>query len=367
MRAAAPPVSLTQPRQRTAFRRALLAWYRRTARDLPWRRAPDPYNVWLSEIMLQQTRVETVVPYFERFRVAFPTVRDLAAAPQERVLKLWEGLGYYSRARNLHAAAQHVAQHLAGAFPTDAAGWAALPGVGPYTAGAIASIAGGEAVPAVDGNVKRVLARLCWLTDPIDQPAAQAVLWEWAERLLAKRAAGDFNQALMELGARVCTPRKPACESCPVGRWCAAGRAGRAAEVPVRSPRRTPRDVSVAVGIVAADERWLIQRRPQKGLLAGLWGWPLVEVANGQRPNAALRQHLTHGLGLEVRVGALAGEVRHEFTHRRWHLWLYRCRALAQGDDQADSRWVTRDELDQVPMATLDRKVLAALAEFSVD
>ncbi|MEW6253156.1 MAG: A/G-specific adenine glycosylase, partial [Planctomycetota bacterium] len=207
--AAPPPVDPAPAFSIPQFRRALLTWYRRTARRLPWRDTHDPYRVWVSEIMLQQTRVDTVVPYYEHFLAAFPTAQALAAAPLPRVLHLWQGLGYYRRARHLHRAALLLVRGHGGELPRTASAWSALPGVGRYTAAAIASIVHGEPVAAVDGNVKRVLARLCRITDDLDAPATQRRLWALADALLAPRAPGDFNQAMMELGARVCTPRTP--------------------------------------------------------------------------------------------------------------------------------------------------------------
>jgi A/G-specific adenine glycosylase len=229
------PLSAAEKRR---VRAALLRWYRANRRDLPWRRTRDPYRIWLSEILLQQTRVETGLPYYERFVAAFPTVADLAAAPLDRVLKLWDGLGYYTRARNLHRAARLVVHERGGVLPRTAEQWQQLPGIGRYTAGAIASIAFDAAVPVVDGNVKRVFARVFCIERCIDAPAIQTELWRIAADLLPPTAPGDFNQSLMELGARLCTPRKPRCADCPIRRCCAAHAAGAQDRLPRRRPKK---------------------------------------------------------------------------------------------------------------------------------
>ena len=227
--------------RRVGFRRALMNWYRREARELSWRGASDPYVIWVSEIVLQQTRVDQGTPYIERFLRAFPTVASLADATLDEVLKLWEGLGYYTRARNLHRAAGIVARDRGGVFPGTAAEWEELPGVGRYTAGAIASIAFGEAAPVVDGNVKRVLARLTNLHASIDDGAVVAELWSLAGELVRGKDPGDFNQGIMELGAEVCRPKNPRCEACPVWKYCAAISKGTQGALPVRRPKkRTP-------------------------------------------------------------------------------------------------------------------------------
>ncbi|MBI3119584.1 MAG: A/G-specific adenine glycosylase, partial [Candidatus Hydrogenedentes bacterium] len=219
-----------------AIRRALLAWYRQEARDLPWRRTADPYRIWISEVMLQQTRVDQGLPYYERFLDAFPDLATLAAASEDQVLKAWEGLGYYTRARNLHKTAQTVAEQHGGKLPERAELLQLLPGVGRYTAGAIASICFGERVPVLDGNVKRVLARVHRIEDSIDDPATEKELWILAAELVPPRGPGEFNQSMMELGARLCTPKKPRCEECPVSAHCSAFAAGVQELLPARNP-----------------------------------------------------------------------------------------------------------------------------------
>lgn len=348
---------------RAAFRRALLAWYRTTARDLPWRRTDDPYRVWLSEIMLQQTQVATVVPYYARFLAAFPTVHDLAAAPLDRVLKLWEGLGYYRRARHLHHAARVIVAEHKGQLPRELPTLQKLPGVGRYTAGAIASIAFGAAVPTVDGNIRRVLARLFCIDGDVTAPAAQEELWRLAALLLAPRAAGDFNQALMELGARVCTPTGPSCETCPVARWCAARAAGMQTQLPRRATKRAVPRITAAAAIVEDRGRYLLVQRPAEGLLAGLWGWPQVDLENGHDPPTALRAALHERWGVQAELERMAATVTHIFTHRHLTLAVFvgPCRRPSRSRAKAPPHaWVTATELERYALATVDHKAWRA-------
>ncbi len=323
---------------------ALLAWYRANARQMPWRSVVTPYRTLVSELMLQQTRVDTVIPYFERFMRVFPTVEALASAELERVLENWSGLGYYSRARNLHAAARVIAAR--GGFPDDLAGLLALPGVGPYTAGAIGSIALGLDLPVVDGNVERVLCRQ--LADP--SPGVKA-LWAAASALVPSGEAADFNQAIMELGATICTPRAPKCLLCPVRRSC------RGADAPERYPAPTakknvPRAVAVAALI---HERGcvLLARRPESGLLAGLW-----ELPGGD--GADLRAILHARLDIDLIASVPLGDVIHQFSHL--HLTTTVHRATITGApvaiDYADARFVPVAEIDGMALSTLARKTL---------
>jgi A/G-specific adenine glycosylase len=348
-------------RPRTALRKALLAWYRRTARDLPWRRTHDPYRIWLSEILLQQTRVETVVPYYERFVQAFPTIAALARAPLGRVLKLWSGLGYYTRARNLHRAAQVVTDEYDGRFPQTAAEWRQLPGIGRYTAGAIASIANGEPVPAVDGNVQRVLARLLRIERIVEEPAIQAELWQHATALLPRRSPGDFNQALMELGARICTPRQPQCNACPIRRWCAACAAGVQAELPRRKAKRPALRVEATAAVLRRRGRILLVRRPAAGLLGGLWTLPGTEITDGHSATDALRLVVRNTLGIEIAVGEPLGTIQHAFTHRRLRVRVYACRVLRGQPRKSDTvQWVADAQLADFALASVDQKLIRA-------
>ena len=347
-----------------AFQRALLIWYRRGARDLPWRRTRDAYRIWVSEIMLQQTRVETVLGYYARFLAVFPTVQALAQAPLPEVLRVWAGLGYYTRARNLHRAAQMIVNERDGRCPATAAEWRELPGIGRYTAGAIASIAQRECVPAVDGNVKRVLARLFCIREPIDLPATQARLWQLAEDLLPRRAPGDFNQGLMELGARVCTPRGPRCEDCPVKTWCLGHARGNPERLPRRRARGPVRQVEVVVAILRARGRLLLVRRPATGLLAGLWTLPGGELMDKQLQTDALRSILKVRWGLSISVGRRVEVVEHHFSHQHWRVYVYECeleRGRLHAGTTESTQWVSPARLTTYPLASLDRKLLRTL------
>ncbi len=298
----------------------LLSWYRITRRDLPWRDTRDPYRILVSEIMLQQTRAETVKPYYHRFLAALPTVEDLAAADEETLHKLWEGLGYYSRVRNLHRAALTVMETYGGEIPADFDALLTLPGVGRYTAGAVASIAFDIPVPAVDGNVLRVLARLLGDDTDILSPAAKAA----AEAAIAPHVptpgAGDFTQSLIELGALVCTPGgSPACGDCPLSLLCTAAREGRQAELPVRIPKTRRRVEDRTVLIIRHGGRVLIRKRPDSGLLAGLYEFPCLD---GHADEAAVRAHLA-SRGFSVGAVRRLPIAKHIFSHIEWHMRGY--------------------------------------------
>jgi A/G-specific adenine glycosylase len=313
---AVPSPPLDPGERDRAVARALGAWFDAGARDLPWRHDREPYAVWLSEIMLQQTRVDTVVPYFQRFLQRYPDVRALAAAEIDDVLHLWSGLGYYRRARQLHATAREVTARYGGVFPADGEALRSLPGIGAYTAGAIASIAYGRREPLVDGNVARVLSRLEGVDEPIKSPAAVRRVWAIAARLLPEEAPGRFNEALMELGALVCTPRDPHCSACPVERFCVARATGRERELPVvEAKRAVPLVEAVAVVLLGPAGEVLFARRHEGGLFGGLWEPPMVE---GVASASAARPGLT-AIGLRLGRAALreVGKVTHVLTHRR--------------------------------------------------
>jgi A/G-specific adenine glycosylase len=368
---------LTDRKRLSAIRRALLRHYDRHRRDLPWRGTTDPYRVWVSEIMLQQTRADVVAPYYERWLERFPTLGALADAELDDVLRVWQGLGYYARARNLHRAARLVRERHGGVLPRDAASLRALPGVGAYTAGAIASIAYGEPCPAVDGNVRRVLSRLFDLPD-----ATPATLQDLAARLLPRRRAGDFNQALMDLGATLCSPRRPACGECPVARWCLAYARGTQAERPAR--RRRPEvptyDVGTAV-LRAPDGRLLLVRRPDDGLLGGMWSFPGEVTREGESvEDAAMRAgRAACGLAMVGR-GRPLGTVAHLFSHRRevYHVFVFavpggqatlrlgrggradggREESVAPRDGPRRAVWVTSEEMERYALPSAQRRIL---------
>ena len=350
-----------------SFQPDLLAWYDQHAADLPWRRSQDPYRVWLSEIMLQQTQVETVKPYFERFLEAFPTVEALAAAPLDRVLKLWEGLGYYSRARNLHTAAQMVARDFGGRFPTTVDGLLLLPGVGRYTAGAIASIAYGLRAPVLDGNVIRVFARLTDLKEDVSQTTVKDRLWKLAEDWLPDDHPGDYNQALMELGRTVCKPRNPLCTTCPIFLHCAAFNQGTQAQRPVKKARGATPHYDVAAGIIRdSGGKLLIAQRPLDGLLGGLWEFPGGKREGDETLPECLERELQEELAIQVEVGSLFTIVDHAFTHFRITLHAFECRHVSGAPQRIgvrDFAWIQESQLDDYSFGKADREVIKALQE----
>jgi A/G-specific adenine glycosylase len=344
------------PSRRDAIRRRLLGWYARGRRDLPWRKTRDPFRIWLSETMLQQTRVETVVPYYERFLERFPTVEALALADEEDVLREWAGLGYYGRARNLKRAAELVVRDHGGRIPRDAEALHALPGVGRYTAGAVRSIAFRERAGLVDGNVGRVLARVQALASP-----GAGTLWSLAEGLVPDKHPGDFNQSLMELGATVCTPRSPACLICPLAEICRGRRSGSPERFPAARPRAQPRRMEAIAGVVRERTRRdavLLVRRPSRGLLGGLWELPNVEGSDA----AALRSFLRERLGMRTRTGTHLGRVEHVFTHRVLTLELVELKHTSgelPARDGASARWCVEADLGALPLSALMVKSLS--------
>jgi A/G-specific adenine glycosylase len=339
----------------------LCGWYRDHARDLPWRRTDDPYAVWVSEIMLQQTRVETVIPYYERFLARFPTVEALGRASQEAVLKLWQGLGYYSRGRNLHAAARQIVAAGRG-LPTTVDGWAALPGIGRSTAGAITAITQGIAAPILDGNVRRVLTRLLALREPPGAPVVERILWHTAETLTPSDDAATYSQAIMELGATCCTPRQPDCAACPWNAECGAHALGMTDALPPKRTRRpVPHHEEVAV-VLHHGSQVLLARRPQRGLLAGLWGFPRDRVGPGEDPLTAARRLADESVGVhDLRLAPLAS-LNHAYSHFRITLHAYAGSLGASPPPPVDGRcWVPAGRLADYPMSNTDAAIVNAL------
>jgi len=309
-----------------AVRRALLSWYRKTRRDLPWRRTRDPYAIWVSETMLQQTRVETAVPYYERFLERFPDLHSLATATTDDVLGEWAGLGYYGRARNLQTAACQVIEEWGGELPDDVDGLSSLRGVGRYTAGAVASIAFDRPAPVVDGNVARVLTRLLEIREDVRSAPVVKRLWQEAEALARGKSPGDLNQALMELGATVCTPRSPRCEVCPIAAHCRARESGDPEAIPVKRPRPKPKRLEAAAAFLVRRGKALAVRRPPEGLLGGLWELPGGELHARESPEKGLVRSMHERVGLTLTGTEKLGTIRHVFTHRVLHLHVYRAR-----------------------------------------
>jgi A/G-specific adenine glycosylase len=338
----------------------LLDWYKRNARQLPWRGQSDPYKIWISEIMLQQTQVETVIPYFRRWMDRFPTLSVLAQASEQEILQVWEGLGYYSRARNLLKAARLVVKDHQGSLPTDRKALEELPGIGRYTAGAIASIAFGRDEAALDGNIRRVLARLFNLEIPARSKEGERRLWELAQSCLPQGCAGDFNQAMMDLGATLCVQHNPACERCPLARLCQARQLGLQERRPVVVKRGPVPHITVAAAVIQVGEQVLIARRPANGLLGGLWEFPGGKVEAGESLEDALRREIGEELGVIISVGEPVGIYKHAYTHFKVTLHAFYCRLLS-GDPQpieaSELRWVNCSELSRFPMGKIDRQI----------
>lgn len=345
-------------------RRRLLAWFGRHARKLPWRQHPHPYRVWLSEIMLQQTQVAAALPYYRRFLRRFPTVRALANAGLDDVLKAWEGLGYYSRARNLHQAAGRVVRELGGHFPGSADEWLALPGIGKYTANAIASICLGQRAPVVDGNVSRVWARFFRIAGELERPATQRRLWDLAGQLVPAATPGDFNQAVMELGALTCLPRNPRCLACPLAPRCQAKAHGRPEQYPRRRVKRAVPHYEVVAAVIRRGPRYLIGQRPARGLLGGLWEFPGGKVEAGETLAQALRREIREELGLRVRVGDELAAVDHAYTHFSVTLHAFACsdgRGEPKPRFHRALRWVSPEAMRRLAFPRANHAVIDAL------
>ncbi|MDL2206619.1 A/G-specific adenine glycosylase [Eubacteriales bacterium OttesenSCG-928-N13] len=328
-----------------SLRRAILGWYDARVRDLPWRGTRDPYRIWISEIMLQQTRAQAVKPYYEAFLRDWPTVKDLAAADLQQVLKRWEGLGYYSRARNLHRSAIILTNEMGGTFPKTALELRKLPGIGEYTAGMIASIAYDEASPAIDGNQIRVLSRLFEMDEPAQSAPGKARIRAHAMQLIDAQRPGDFNQALMDIGAEICLPRNPRCADCPAKDQCLARAEGSPERLPVLPEKRDKRVERRGVAVVICQRQVLVRQRAEDGLLGGLWEFPhFLDATTIVAMNACLDE-----LGIHAKsIGSLPG-VEHVFTHLIWRM-TGRAFRVTQMEDVQGMRWVTAEELTALPM-----------------
>jgi len=346
---------------RQRLRRSLLAWFARHARDLPWRRSRDPYRVWVSEIMLQQTQVATVEPYFERFVERFPDVASLAAAREDVVLRLWEGLGYYRRARQLHAAAKKIVAEYGRVFPRDFDAVLDLPGVGRYTAGAVCSIAYDDRKPILEANSIRVLSRLSGYRDDPLGSRGQEYLWELAELILPRKDVGRFNQAVMELGSKVCLPKSPQCEKCPVVRLCAAYDQGLQEKVPLPKRRTKYEDVHEAAVVVASDGKVLIRQCGPEERWAGLWDFPRLAIdgKNGTSIDLQLTDGVRRLTGCEIELGGKLTTLRHGVTRFRITLDCYQA-TLTNGASKkrsATQRWLSLKSLEDVPLSVTGRKI----------
>jgi A/G-specific adenine glycosylase len=345
-------------------RRLLLAWYYQHRRDLPWRGESSPYRIWVAEVMLQQTQVTTVIPYYRRFLDRFPTVATLANAPLADVLKLWEGLGYYARARNLHKAAIEIVEKYTGQLPQTYAELRQLPGFGEYTAGAVASIAFGEVVPTIDGNVKRVLARLFAIEEDITRGKVARRLKEIAVALVDPDHPGDWTQALMELGAMVCSPKNPLCSTCPLQALCQAHLQGIEHRLPVKPAKKALPHYNVTAAIIRQNDKVLIAQRPLEGMLGGLWEFPGGKQEPGETLSDCLQREIEEELGIEISVGEQVTVVKHSYTHFKITLYAFAC-DLLHGEPQAlhvaDWRWVTLAEIDEYAFPRTDLQIIEVL------
>lgn len=338
----------------------LIEWYKDHAREMPWRGPVSAYAIWVSEIMLQQTRVETVIPYYQRWMERFPALADLAQASEQEVLRYWEGLGYYSRARNLHRAARIVVQEHDGEIPQDAAGLRSLPGIGRYTSGAIASLAFGQDEPILDGNVRRVLSRVFNVRHPHRSGAAESMLWSLAEKHLPPGQAPDYNQGLIELGALICTPRSPDCEHCPVAADCQAYALDMQEDLPVRKAKAATPHYTVTAAVIEDNDRYLIAQRPSTGLLGSLWEFPGGKLEPGESLMDCLQREICEELDMPVQVGEPAGVYNHAYSHFSVTLHAFHCTS-ANGSptliEHQDLHWVTVPEMSQYPMGKIDRQI----------
>lgn len=361
------------------FQETFLTWYHKEKRNLPWRATNDPYAIWISEIMLQQTRVETVIGYFYRFMEQFPTIQDLAAAEEQKLLKVWEGLGYYSRARNLKAAAQQIVAEFDGEMPQSIEEIRSLKGIGPYTAGAIGSIAFGLPEPAIDGNVMRVVSRLFCIEADIAKASSRRPFDEAMRTIISPDEPGEFNQALMDLGSRICTPTTPKCEECPISQYCLAYAENRQTDFPVKSKKAKPKDVYYIAGAIEDQGSFLLVQRPETGLLASMWHFPLVEVTKEQyealQRTWAKEEQLQLDLiaeddALEIFTDLPVvwqkrhfGEITHIFSHLKWHVLLFYGRKRGELTLQ-DSEWAAKESFQNYVFPKPQQKLVDQLKKY---
>lgn len=365
------------------FQVDFLNWYQQEKRNLPWRYNHDPYRIWISEIMLQQTRVDTVIDYFYRFMEQFPTIQALAEAPEDKLLKVWEGLGYYSRARNLQAAAKQIIEEFGGEFPKTVEEIRSLKGIGPYTAGAISSIAFEIPEPAIDGNVMRVVSRLFCIEADIAKASSRTVFDEAMRKIISQKQPGDFNQAMMDLGSSICTPTNPQCEICPIQQFCQAYREGHQTDFPVKSKKQKPKDVYYVAGIIENKEQEIfLQQRPEIGLLANMWLFPLEEISSARfselqeqydpnswdlfsssqvaedSPDFFPEQHV-------IWQKKVLGEIKHVFSHLRWHILIFYGRSAAPLT--IAGRWVKPKDFSNYVFPKPQQKMLEVFENYLAD
>jgi len=342
------------------FQNRILDWYQLHARDLPWRHTKDPYQIWISEIMLQQTRVESVIPYYKRWMDSYRSVEELALAEEDHLLSKWEGLGYYARVQNIHKTAKIIAEKYLGKFPQNLEEVQSLPGIGRYTAGAILSIAFNKKAPILDGNIRRVFTRYFNIDTPIHTKQTETILWQLSEDLIPKTNPGDFNQALMELGALVCRPKNPLCDLCPLQPSCISNQLNIQSDRPVRKPKSTIPHLQVAAGIVLDNSQVLLAKRPHGGLLGGLWEYPGGTQESGETLVETLSREFMEELTIKIEVGNYIGTFHHAYTHYKVTLHAYFCKFLSQNiqlNFHTDVAWVSLKSLGNYPMGKLDRLI----------
>jgi A/G-specific adenine glycosylase len=350
-----------------SLRKALIDWYMVNQRELPWRKVSDPYPIWVSEVMLQQTQVATVLPYYHEFLKRFPNLPKLARANLQEVLKAWEGLGYYARARNLHKAAAVVVSQHQGNIPQSWQDFRKLPGVGDYIAAAVLSIAFNQPYSVVDGNVKRVLSRLFVMQEPVNQSPANKIFQLSAADLLDTKMPGTFNQALMELGATVCKPRNPLCRTCPVQAWCLAYQGDRISEFPRKLKKQPTPQYQIAVGVVFKNGRVLITRRKPEGLLGGLWEFPGGKIKTREKAPAACIREIKEEVNLEVKVDSHLCRVKHAYTHFKIQMAVFCCSYISgrvKLNGPVDHRWIRLNQLEDYPLPKANHKFLAKLRQY---
>jgi len=352
-----------------SFVQPLLTWYQNSARELPWRSCHSAYCIWVSEVMLQQTQVDTVIPYFNRWMMAFPDIQTLSEADEQSVLALWEGLGYYSRGRNLLKAAKIIAADLDGQLPQTMKELQKLPGIGRYTAAAIASIAFNLDIAAVDGNIRRVISRLFDITEPARSTQGEQKIWSLAQANLPSGQASDYNQAMMDLGATICLPSKPRCDGCPVVEFCVGFQRGVQEDRPVKKPRKAIPHLTVTAGIIQQNGQVLLARRPSKGLLGGLWEFPGGTLEEFDvNLEACLKREILEELGVNILVGAGFGKFNHAYTHFKITLYPFFCTLSSEKEEpqplSGDAlAWVKLTELEYYPMGKVDRLIARKLIE----
>ncbi len=344
----------------------LISWFQKNQRDLPWRSRRTPYSTWISEIMLQQTQVQQVVPYYRRFMDRFSSIQSLAKAPVLQVLKAWEGMGYYSRARHIHQTAQIIVRRFAGQIPIDFQDLLELPGIGRSTAGAILSLAYDQPFPVLDGNIRRVLIRFFYINQDPGKTATINKLWSISQNIIPLKNAGLFNEALMELGALICSPKNPDCVRCPLKKRCLGFCSGDPASLPIKKPRKPIPHFDVTAAVIQSKKKILITQRPEKGLLGGLWEFPGGKKEPGESLEQCLKREIQEELNIEIKVGERFIQVRHAYTHFKITLHCFFCRKLKGRIlpiGVKDFRWVFPEELDRFPFPRADQKVIHFLRQ----